>query len=167
MTITSLNPGDEIVDTWIDAVQGAVGGPWSTYTPTIFGSSSNPTQGNSTYSGRYRYLNDHTVVAVVWITIGSTFTAGSGFYQIALPVLAAEVAHGYGATAAFYLLDISGSIEYAGVARIFSGTVVMHLPKQDGTTTSGHAITAGLVGAAFPVVPQTGDEYRFSIMYEV
>lgn len=165
MTITNLNPGDEIVDTWVDAVQGNVGDGWSTYALSITASTTNPTQGNSTYGARYRRINDHTVAVDIRVIVGSTFTAGSGVYMFSVPVAAAD-ASGYGALGPAYILD-NGTAEYIGVCRFNSGGLVMHLNKQDGTTTSGHVINSTFLQHNVPVTPATGDEWRLSMTYEV
>lgn len=166
MAITDLSSGGKIVDTWISAVQNNVGDAWSTYTLSITGATTNPTQGNSTYGARYRYLNDHTVVAVVRVQVGSTFSVGSGFYSFSLPVNPAE-GSGYGAMGSCYVLDNSSGIEYAGIARIFSSKVVLQTAKQDAITTSGHPIPIKLVASDYPMIPASGDDIRFSITYEV
>lgn len=150
----------------LNALDGNKSDGWSTYTLTVTGSGGNPTQGNSTYSARYRRLNDHTVMVVVQVTIGSTFVVGGGFYQFSLPV-APAASDGSGALGSCYVLDQSAGAEYVGISRIFSSTVVLQTPKQDGTTTSGHAIPAALVGAAYPMVPAVSDNIRFAITYEV
>jgi hypothetical protein len=57
---------------------------WTAYTPALTASTTNPTQGNSTYTGSYMQMGK-TVFYRVLITLGSTFNVGSGNYLISLP----------------------------------------------------------------------------------
>lgn len=58
---------------------------WSTYSPVLFATGTNPTMGNSTVSGRYR-VDGKTVHVSIYIVFGSSFSAGSGLYGVTLPV---------------------------------------------------------------------------------
>lgn len=61
-----------------------VGDPWSTYTPTVTGSTTNPTMGASTVAGRYRNTGQTWDIQVE-ITLGAGFSAGSGGWLISYP----------------------------------------------------------------------------------
>src|SRR4051794_40573023 len=56
---------------------------WTIYSPVLT-AGPNPTLGNSTITGSYLLVGS-TVHFRVRITIGSTFSAGSGTYSISLP----------------------------------------------------------------------------------
>lgn len=153
----------------VTAAEYALGqNDWIDYSSSfsLTGSGGNPTLGNSTLVARYTYKTPHTIQVVVQLTIGSSFSVGSGFYQFSLPV-APAANDGYGTVGSCYVLDQSAGAEYGGLSRIFSSTVVLQTPKQSGTTTSGTPVPIGLVGAAFPMIPATSDNLRFSIEYEV
>lgn len=145
-------------------------GDWIDYSGTfaLTGSTTNPTKGNSTYLARYTYLTPHTVAVAIHITIGSTFTVGSGFYLYSLPVTPADLS-GYGAVGGAWLFDTSPGPVYSCVCRFdsSSGKLLVQYSSQDGTTTSGHAISGGNQTNAAPFTPATGDEFRLSIIYEV
>jgi hypothetical protein len=60
---------------------------WTTYTPTFTASSTNPTLGNFTRTGRYAKVG-RTVHFVIVITCNATSGFGSGNYRFGLPVTA-------------------------------------------------------------------------------
>lgn len=59
---------------------------WTSYTPARTAATTNPTLGNGTLVGAYRYLDASTVLLRVRLTAGSTTTIGTGQYRISLPV---------------------------------------------------------------------------------
>lgn len=61
-----------------------VGGAWAAYTPSWTASTTSPTLGTSTVTGRYRKMGK-TVDVHISITIGTGFSAGSGNYTFGLP----------------------------------------------------------------------------------
>lgn len=87
----------------IDA--GDVPGSWSTYTPTLTGTTSGGTVGNGTITGRYIRLGD-LVIAMVNLTWGSTTSMGVGSGQISLPVSARATDPGHAGHG--LLIDASG-----------------------------------------------------------
>lgn len=62
-----------------------IGGAWQTYAVTIT-ASTNPTIGNGTLTGRYRYLTADVVMVRIYFLFGSTSNAGVGQYAVSLPV---------------------------------------------------------------------------------
>lgn len=61
---------------------------WTDYSPNmvITGSTTNPTLGNSTLLAMYREVPGTDIVHFVFkLTIGSTFSAGNGFYTFSTP----------------------------------------------------------------------------------
>lgn len=61
---------------------------WTSYTPQWTASTTNPSIGNGTISGKYRYASLQVIELAVIIRPGSTTTFGSGQYRISLPVTA-------------------------------------------------------------------------------
>lgn len=59
-------------------------GDWTSYTPTITGSSSNPTLGNSTIAGKWRRVGDSAEIEIYFLS-GSTWTTGSGRIDLSVP----------------------------------------------------------------------------------
>jgi hypothetical protein len=60
-------------------------GVWTAYTPQLTATTTNPSLGNGTATGRYAQIGK---LVYFWaqITFGSTTTRGSGSYQVSLPV---------------------------------------------------------------------------------
>jgi hypothetical protein len=164
MTITDLNPGDEIVDTWVDAVQNNIGDAWTDYSASfaLTANVTNPTKGNSTYSARYRQLNDHTIVYTVRISIGSTFSAGSGIYSFSVPVASSDSGM-YGAAGAAWINDSGTTIRVGTVFAASASTVQIVIPK--GTLTNGGE--SSNVTNSVPQTWATNDSINFTIVYEV
>jgi len=57
---------------------------WTSYTPVLTALTTNPTLGNSTLTGKYVQAGKY-FHARINLTIGSTFSAGSGAYFLSLP----------------------------------------------------------------------------------
>lgn len=74
---------------WNDTLENLKAPGWTDYSSsmTVVGSISNPTLGNSTLQAFYRAPAGTDVVDFTFkLTIGSTFSAGSGTYTFSLPV---------------------------------------------------------------------------------
>jgi len=78
---------------WLDITVG----PWKTYTPAWTAATTNPVLGNGTLTGQYLQVGK-TVHYRIVLTMGSTTTYGSGYYQLSLPVASSVATHiaGYG-----------------------------------------------------------------------
>lgn len=63
---------------------------WTSYTPTLTGSSGNPTLGNSVLLGRWMRVGK-IVHVVIKLTTGTTFSAGSGVYYFSVPTPYANI----------------------------------------------------------------------------
>lgn len=128
-----------------------IGEPWQTYTPTLTASTTNPTQGSSTYSGRL-VTTGKTASIKIMLTLGAGFAAGSGTYRIGLPAGVTPLAVSSGEImGSGNFFDASSGATYAFNAYLFS--------------TSGISLvnaTNGVMGAAVPVVPVSGD--RISVL---
>jgi hypothetical protein len=144
------------------SVTQLAGGPgaWTTYTPTWGASTTPPTLGSSTVSGRYKALDTKTYIVQVnaSVTTGGAWNAGSGQYTFTLPA---------GLTAATRIQVGSAHVSDAGTAH-FAGTCFV----SSGGTTIGTTVVADSTGARTlsntnPVTWATGDSINLSIMLEV
>lgn len=118
---------------------------------TLTASTSNPTKGNSVYVAKYGRTG-RVITVTVDITIGSTFSAGSGTYRFLLPFTAAN-RYGVGSG---YILD-SGSTPRTGITVIASGTTFDHCEMYTGNQAVTHA---------YPQTPAAGDKYQLTFTYE-
>lgn len=115
----------------------------------------NPTQGNSTYSAHMRRSASGDIVFVrIYIVIGSTFSAGSGVYQLGLPYAMSSGA--IGTVGPMYILD-NGTALRAGVAIQGTSTSTLQLIINGAVTGVTHSS---------PQAWATGDEIRLSFAYE-
>jgi hypothetical protein len=133
------------------SMAGLVCGGYTAYTPTITGSSSNPTLGNGSVVGRWRREGDW-VDGYVEFTIGSTTSGGSGNIRFSLPTLAAvgegdQVAGGV-------LVQDSGTRFYAGVPLIASNVQYVEM-----------YVDQAVVSFTSPFSYATNDKYRVSFRY--
>jgi hypothetical protein len=98
-------------------VVGLISPGWTTYTPALTATTTNPTLGSgSTATGRYTVRGD-TVEAECYLAFGSGMNAGSGNYLVSLPVTANYFASyqkvGYG-----FAFDVSANVSSVFVAQI-------------------------------------------------
>ncbi|SFO14397.1 hypothetical protein SAMN04489713_104260 [Actinomadura madurae] len=132
------------------------GSAWTTYTPALTATSSNPTLGSgATAQGRYtRY--GRTVHVEVIIKFGTSGTgAGNGFYEVSLPVTARTQTVGR-RTGSAYCYDNSEQDFYDGACFI-------------NTSETGKArvsIDSAVVGHGVPFSWSTNDELGFTLTYE-
>jgi hypothetical protein len=100
-------------------VVGLISPGWTTYTPTLTASTTNPTLGSgSTATGRYTVRGD-TVEAECYLAFGSGMNAGSGIYLVSLPVTA-NYFTGYQKVGYGFCYDSSAFVNYLFVAQINS-----------------------------------------------
>lgn len=114
-------------------------GQWQTYTPAWTASTTNPTLGDGTATGRYVIANQ----LMHWwaeIVIGSTTTLGSGAYFLGAPA-GVTFRTGTPEQRVGCTVRTAGSVLYEGSGRVF-------------TTTVGLTVYAG--GAGGPLVGVTG-----------
>lgn len=131
----------------------AIGDPWTAYTPTWGGTTTNPTLGNGSLSGRYVQAGKLTYYSIQ-LTIGSTTTVGSGTYTFTLPFAARSSSPRMpiGDLACF---DTSASTTRLGDCDTFSTTTVAAFTNDDVRVTH-----------AAPFVWATGDTIALQGMYE-
>ncbi|MFD0902325.1 hypothetical protein [Actinomadura sediminis] len=148
----------EITDgsSWFEIPRRDGGGSeWSTYTPTLTATSSNPTLGTgSTAQGRYiRY--GRMVTCTAWIRFGTSgVSVGSGFYEISLPVLARTQTVGR-RTGSGYLYDSSNDYQ--------DGGCFIDVNVQDRVRLS---MNGTVVTPTSPMAFGASDELGFTITYE-
>lgn len=129
---------------------------WTSFTPTIGGSTSGGGIGNGTITGRY-IQHGKTVTAVYTLTLGSTTSFGLGFLLISLPLTALT---GIPSMIGFgYCADASTTNRSLIVANKQNSTQFYMVASADGNFVSGDA--------ANPWNWQVSDEIRVQINYEV
>jgi len=100
-------------------IEGSALGAWTAYSPALTATTTNPTLGSSTLTGRYKLLDSKTLVVHIHlsITTGGAWNAGSGTWQFSLPSGNAKNTSGMYQVASMHVLD-NGTTHYAGVAKI-------------------------------------------------
>lgn len=148
---------DAGVETLVSGGTGSGGaGTITTYTPTLTGSTTNPTVGNGTLVGLYAYLASKLVwVSMSW-TFGSTSNAGSGAYTVALPFAAAG---GRNQVLSGYVLD-SGTAYFACAGQISASGSVF-------TPIAADATGSRQVSNGQPMTWANGDSMGFEGVYEI
>jgi hypothetical protein len=116
--------------------------PWTTYTPTLFGSTTNPTIGNGSITGRYMNVGA-TVFGEIRIIAGTSgFNRGSGTYTVSLP--AAGIFENYQPVGQVVMRDEGPGLTYFGTA-IFNNNVnnriELYMHSQSATFDEGVAVT--------------------------
>lgn len=150
---SKLNLSGSIVNADISAsaaiALSKLSGSFSTYTPSWTASSSNPSLGNGTFSGRYIQIGK-LVVVLLSLTAGSTTAYGTGDYSISLPVTST------GASCAGTAQILNASVQrYSTVALLASAT-----------TVSWVIDAVGLWGPSSPFTFGSGDALSGAIIYE-
>lgn len=142
---------------WSNQINSVTAPGWTTYAGlTITAPTTNPTKGNSTYTGRYRRHDGGDVIDYeVYILIGSTFSAGSGLYRFSVPVNA-SAASTLGAVGNGYIFDNGTANRPVAVTFETASQLNLFLPS----STTG--IASGGSGTAWA----NGDIIKFSIRYE-
>ena len=133
-------------------------GTWTTWTPTLTASTTNPTLGTgSITAGRY-VQNGKVVTAVAYIQFGSSgAAAGTGSYRVSLPVNATAYTRSYGMGSGAFI-DVSAANGY------------LLMPQVEATTYCTFRIQGGAYGdfnATNPVAPSNNDQIHLFFTYEV
>jgi len=109
-------------------------GTWSTYTPSLTASITNPSLGTGfSASGHYAQIQD-IVHVMVFIVFGSGASAGNGDYRVSLPITPDTTNNAGSINGTIWLYDSSSAIGYGGIpsdANV-AGYVTMYL---EGTST--------------------------------
>jgi len=162
-------PGPQGADSTVAGPTGATGPegtfaitPWQSYTPTLFGSVTNPTIGNGTITGRYVNIGA-TVVGEIQIIAGDTgFNRGSGAYSVSLPV--AGIVENYQPIGQVIMRDEGPGITYMGTA-IFNNDitdrVLLLMHSQTSIFDEGVQVTQST-----PFLFSANDKILIQILYE-
>jgi hypothetical protein len=116
--------------------------PWTTYTPTLTASTTNPVIGNGSITGRYMNTGA-TIFGEIRIIAGTTgFNRGSGVYKVSLPT--PGVIENYQPVGQVVMRDEGPGITYFGTA-IFNNNVnnviELYMHSQVATFDEGVAVT--------------------------
>lgn len=133
--------------------KSAVLGGWQTYTPTWTAATTNPVLGNGTLTGRYTKIGK-TIIAQIYLYIGSTTTLGSGTYNFSIPV--AQNTTYINFLNGDWNINDTGANNFAGGVR-HGGVDKILLP---------YTGAPFYVGSAYPMTWATGDSLRIHFIYE-
>jgi hypothetical protein len=116
--------------------------PWTTYTPVLYGTTTNPTIGNGSITGRYMNVGA-TIFGEIRILAGTTgFNRGLGSYSVSLP--SAGVVENYQPVGQVVMRDEGPGITYFGTA-IFNNNVTnrveLFIHSQVASFDEGFAVT--------------------------
>lgn len=166
MGVLNTTPGTAVAGTtltaafWNTEVRDALTNlqsAWTSYTPALTASTTNPTLGaGSAALGSYQRFGKD-VFGTIDLSFGTSgVAAGSGVYEVSLPVTAntAAVLVGDG-----YFLDNSANQIYLIVGRLISATTFRMYYDLQVAATPGISATA-------PVVPAIQDSYRIKFQYQ-
>lgn len=133
----------------------AIGDPWTSYTPTWGGSTTNPVIGNGTIAGAYMLAGKLCHYRLL-ITMGSTTTYGSGYYTFTLPTTSATGYSAFGAPlgTGFCLDTSAGTLNYFQARKDNNTRVIL-------TTATGTNVTN-----ASPYTWATGDQIEITGTFE-
>lgn len=140
---------------------------WTSWTPTWYGSSVNPSIGNGTLSGRYVRIG-RTIHATLLLKIGSTTTLGTGDWIFTLPVAAVSIGSGiHRAIGTFYAEDagvkgFNGLVNLTAndTGNVYSGRIVLkyHDAANNAVMLNG--------GASAPFAWAINDYFAATFTYE-
>lgn len=132
------------------------GSPWTDYAPALTGLTSNPNMGSgATAQGHYYWLGALVVVEVILKFGTSGVSAGSGFYEVSLPVSARTQTVGR-RTGSAYVYDNSAQDFYDGICFI----------NNNETLKVRISINSAVVQNDTPITFAASDEIGFTIVYE-
>ncbi|SED27286.1 hypothetical protein SAMN05216532_4024 [Streptomyces sp. 2231.1] len=134
-------------------------GAWTVYTPTWTASTTNPSLGNGSITGRYMKIG-RSVFVHIQLTMGSTTTFGSGNYNFSLPFAAASTG----------IADL-GLAQLLGTNRWLGQVVLSSAASQCScffpTYPSGVADTrSSFLTQVLPESHAAGDQVRIGLFYE-
>lgn len=132
------------------------GTEWTTYTPQLTATTTNPGMGSTALrQGRYIREGRRVTVEVILEFAGTNLTAGSGTYEVSLPVTARTQSTGR-RTGPAYAWDDSASNMADGIVYI----------DESATTKVRFCIDSNVVTAAAPWTWADGDQLGFTLTYE-
>jgi hypothetical protein len=136
--------------------------PWTTYTPVLTASTTNPVIGNGSITGRYVNIGA-TIIGEIRVIAGTVgFNRGLGAYSISLPTPA--VFENFQPVGQVVVRDEGPGLNYFGTA-IFTGgfddRVQLFMHSQTATFDEGIAVTDSL-----PFVFSANDKILIQLTYE-
>jgi len=130
-------------------------GAWQSYTVSWTATTTNPSIGNGTLSGRYVQLGK-TVICAVSLTMGSTTTYGSGSWNLSLPKTSANNGIYYGGQ--WMAVDL-GTTNHAGQVFLLPNVSVINYFLREN-------VALDYLNNITPHIWASGDVLRFSVTYE-
>jgi hypothetical protein len=141
---------------WRAGVGSVLGSSWTSYTPILTASVTNPTGWNA--QGRFCQIGP-TVFYTFRILPGASATQGSGVYYISLPVTAARYGGAPWVSGSAYIADSATANGYNAVAYLSTTNLLQLIyPVPAGTSS--------YVGAGAPWTWSSGDDLNGFVMYE-
>ena len=136
--------------------------PWTTYTPLLTASTTNPVIGNGSITGRYVSIGA-TIIGEIRIIAGTVgFNRGLGAYSVSLPT--AAVFENFQPVGQVVVRDEGPGLNYFGTA-IFTGgfndKVQLFMHSQTATFDEGIAVTDSL-----PFIFSANDKILIQLTYE-
>jgi hypothetical protein len=136
--------------------------PWTTYTPTLTASTTNPVIGNGSIAGRYMNTGA-TIFGEIRIIAGTSgFTRGLGVYKVSLPT--PGVIENYQPVGQVVMRDEGPGVTYFGTA-IFNNNVnnviELYMHSQVATFDEGVAVTEST-----PFLFSANDKILIQFTYE-
>jgi hypothetical protein len=153
-------------DSTVPGPTGATGefaiSPWTTYVPTLFGSTTNPTIGNGSITGRYMNVGA-TIFGEIRILAGTSgFNRGSGNYSVSLP--SAGIVENYQPVGQVVMRDEGPGVTYFGTA-IFNNNITdrieLFIHSQVASYDEGFAVTEST-----PFLFSANDKILIQFTYE-
>jgi hypothetical protein len=136
--------------------------PWTTYTPILSASTTNPVIGNGSITGRYVSIGA-TIMGEIRIIAGTVgFDRGLGTYYVSLPT--SGVIENFQPVGQVVMRDEGPGTNYFGTAIFNSGVVdriELYMHSQVGTFDEGIAVTESL-----PFLFSANDKILIQITYE-
>lgn len=129
---------------------------WTSYTPSWTATTTNPTLGNGTLTGRYMLIGKTCFVSIT-LTIGSTTSVGSGTYLFGLPFTSAAGGPNYLGVARF----TAGSV-WIGQVSFGANSAVMNATFPSNSTTT----TGANMSATTPAAPASGNALTMSVTFQ-
>ena len=136
--------------------QDTIPGAWTTWTPTLTATTTNPTLGSGSVQEGYYTVVNKLVVAHGYVAFGTSASAGSGDYRMSLPVTAARTAAANAGSV--WLYDASTASGWSATAQIQTTTTAGF-----NKSTSGATI---VISNSNPFTWADNDQIRAMFIYE-
>lgn len=127
----------------------AIGGAWTSYTPTITCGGTAITLGNGAIDAAYKVMGDKTVFFRVSFSVGSTTALGSGTVQVTLPTSARSTSTGH-----------------AVGAYVITGPTIQNGSWRNTSTTAIQFYAGGVVGSVGSMGLASGSVLLINGLYE-